>query len=30
LESSQHRSACHFRHELAGETSKFVEEGAAS
>jgi oligopeptide/dipeptide ABC transporter ATP-binding protein len=30
LESSQHKSACHFKHELAGETSKFVEEEAAS
>ncbi|MGH2698082.1 MAG: ABC transporter ATP-binding protein [Actinomycetota bacterium] len=30
IDSSQHKSACHFKPELKGETSKFVEEEAAS
>jgi oligopeptide/dipeptide ABC transporter ATP-binding protein len=30
MEGRDHHSACHFRDDLRGETSKFVEEGAAS
>ena len=29
IDSSQHKSACHFKHELAGETSKFADEAAS-
>ena len=30
IESQHHRAACHFKHELKNETSKFAQEGAAS